>query len=113
MDLFTAKLVWIATSVPSLMMLCGDRGGVCRQAHAQDHLLSDGRMLFHDQPLFIVKLAWLLEDVIRNSNLSHIVKAGAALECDHLVGLKSHLAAQSDAVCRHPFGVAVGLSVSG
>src|SRR5262245_32858754 len=72
--------VGVALAVPSFVMVANDRNNGVADVDIRQHVGADDRMHLHLLELVFSQLAWLVEDVTGNAELSNIVKQSAGLE---------------------------------
>ena len=77
-----------------------------------EHIVSELRVLLHDQPFFISQVIGLEQDVIRHTQFADIVQEGAAPHVGDFFFVELHGFCQLDGHPGHALGMALGLLIA-
>ena len=86
-DLLAGEAVRVAAAVPALVVRADDQTDVAHEAaDAVEHLLALDRVGLDQLPLVRVELAGLVDDLLGDRDLAHVVQQGCELEVAALLG---------------------------
>src|ERR1039457_1272481 len=102
----------IAAAVRVLVMIADDRKHQAQRLQWKANPLAGHRMLLHDLPFRRSQVASLLQDLIRDSDLSQIVQIAAPPEGDNTLFIHSEKAPEIRGIARQTFTVALGIRIA-
>jgi hypothetical protein len=112
-NLLAAQRVRVALAVPHLVVMPNDRHDRVREFHALQNLRADGRVHLHALELGRGQPSRLVQDVVGDGELAHVVEQGPGLEGLYLVAREAEDAAHAGGVNLHAADVVVRRLVFG